>query len=106
MSGTMESTAPIRPLTFRVENIPPGTTAEQLKKYFYTEDQPRVQVRSIVPAVDSYEQDIQEYTATVTFQAPNRMVPSPRVIDDNLSIDSDFHGFTPLNQPQDPIAAE
>ena len=102
----MESTIPTKPLSFRVENIPFGTTADQLKKFFYTEDQPRIQVRSIVPAVDNYELDVQEYTATVTFQSPNQMVPFPRLLDDNISIDNDFYGFTPLNYPQEPIAAE
>lgn len=102
----MESMVPIRRLTFRVENIPPGTTAEELKKYFYTEDQPRIQVKSIVPAVDSYELDIREYTATITFQALNQSVLSPRLLDEDISIDRDFHGFTPLYHPQEAIAAE
>ena len=102
----MEPMATSRPKTFRVENIPPDTTAEKLIKYFYTEDQPRVQVRSIVPAVDSYKLDMQEYTATITFQSVDPNVSSPRLVDDDLSIDCDFHGFTPLNHPQEPIAAE
>ena len=102
----MESMAPTRPYTFRVENIPPGTTAEELIKYFYSEDQPRIRVRSIVPAVDSYELDIQEYTATVTFQALNSSILTPRLFYEDISIDGDFHGFTPLNYPQEPIAAE
>lgn len=102
----MDSTQSSRPRTFRVENIPPGTTAEGLKKLFYTEDQPRIEVRSIVPAVDSYELDIREYTATVLFHAPNQTVTSPRVLDDDISVDSEFHGFTPLNHPQEPIAVE
>lgn len=102
----MTSMVPIRPLTFRVENIPPGTTAEELTKYFYTEDQPCIRVRSIVPAVDSYELDVREYTATISFQASNRGVLSPRLLDEDLSIDCDFHGFTPLYHPQEPIAAE
>ena len=99
---------PNRPFTFRVENIPPGTTAEKLIKYFYTEDQPRIRVRSLVPAVDSYELDNREYiaTATVSFQAANQSVQSPRLLDEDISIDCDFHGFTPLNHPQEPIAAE
>ncbi len=102
----MESMVPSRPFTFRVENIPPETTAEGLIKYFYTEDQPRVQIRSIVPAVDSYKLDIRECTATIAFQATNPSVLSPRLLDEDLSIDCDFHGFTPLNHPQEPIAAE
>ena len=97
---------PSRTKTFRVENIPPGTTAEGLKKLFYSEDQPRIEVRSIAPAVNSYELNIQEYTATVTFQALDQTVESPRVLDETISVDSDFHGFTPLNHPLEPIAAE
>ena len=102
----MQSMLPTRPFTFRVENIPPGTTAEELIHYFYTEDQPRIQVRSLVPAVDSYELEIREYTATVSFQAATQSVLSPRLLDEDISIDSDFHGFTPLNHPQEPVAAE
>ncbi|KAL9133201.1 MAG: hypothetical protein Q9175_005624 [Cornicularia normoerica] len=97
---------PSRSLTFRVENIPAGTTEEKLTKYFYTEDQPRIQIRSIVPAVDSYELDIREYTATVTFQASNRSVLSPRLLGGDIGIDCDFHGFTPLNHLLEPIAAD
>lgn len=102
----MESTISNRPKTFRVENIPPGTTAEGLKKLFFTEDQPYIEVRSIAPAVDSYELDIREYTATVIFRPPDRTIAIPRTLDDDISVDADFHGFTPLNHPQEPIAAE
>ena len=102
----MESMSPSRPSTFRVENIPPGTTAEQLKFCFHTEDQPGIRIRSIVPAADNYELDVRELTATVTFQALNRSVLSPRLLDDDISIDCDFYGFTPLNHPSEPIAAE
>ncbi len=102
----MESTPSNRPRTFRVENIPPGTTAEGLKELFYTEDQPRIEVRSIAPAVDSYELDIQAYTATVLFHSHNQTATAPRVLDDDISVDSDFHGFTPLNHPQAPVVAE
>lgn len=102
----MESVSSNRPLTFRVENIPPGTTAEQLRKYFYTEDQPGIRIRSIMPAIDNYELNVRELTATLTFQALNRSVLSPRLLDDDISIDSDFHGFTPLSHPSEPIAAE
>ena len=96
-----------RPWTFRVENIPPNTTAENLWKRFCTEDQPYIQVRSFVPAVDNDQKDIQEYTATILFQNPDPTVSSPRPLDDDdIAIDSDFHGFTPLTNPTEPIAAE
>ena len=102
----MQSILPTRPFTFRVEKIPPSTTAEELIHCFYTEDQPRIRVRSLVPAVDSYELDVRDYTATVSFQAATQTILSPRLLDEDVSIDSDFHGFTPLNHPQGPIAAE
>ena len=102
----MESMKPSRPFTFRVENIPPDITAEQLINYFYTEDQPGIRIRSIAPAADNYELDVRELTATVTFQASNRSVLSPRLLDDDISIDCDFYGLTPLNHPSEPIAAE
>ena len=59
-----------------------------------------------MPAVDSYELDVREYTATVSFLAATQTVQSPRLLDEDISIDSDFYGFTPLNHPQEPIAAE
>ena len=98
--------SPSRPFTFRVENIPPDTTAEQLKNYFNTEDRTGLRIRSIVPAADNYELDVRELTATATFQALNRSVLSPRLLDDEISIDCDFYGFTPLNHPSEHIAAE
>ncbi len=101
----MEAARPMRPWTFRVENIPPKTTAEGLKGYFHTEDQPYIQVRSIVPAVDCEDLD-GELTATISFQTRDETITAPRVLDDTISVDSDFHGFTPLSQPKGPIAAE
>lgn len=104
--GATPSAVDRRLMTFRVEYIPPGTSADELKKYFYPEDQPHIDVRSLVPAVDNYESDIREYTATLTFRSPDQMVTSPRLIDDEISIDSDFYGFTPLTHPRESIVAE
>ena len=101
----MEAARTLRAWTFRVENIPPETTAERLKDYFHTEDQPYIQVRSIVPAVDCEGPD-GELTATISFQTRDETITAPRVLDDTISVDSDFHGFTPLSQPKGPIAAE
>ena len=89
----MDSTLRNRPFILRVENILPGTTPEELIKYFYTEDHPRIRVSSLVPTVDN----IREHTATVSFQAANQSLLSPRLLNDDISIDCDFHGFTPLN---------
>lgn len=95
-----------QPKTFRVQNIPPDSDSERLKQRFNLEDQPYLQVRSIVPAVDYNGMDKTEYTATITFQSSNPTIPFPRVLDDYIEIDSNFVGFTPLNHPEDPIVAE
>ena len=101
----MEGARTTRPWTFRVENIPPKTTAEGLKSYFHTEDQPHIKVRSIAPAVDCEDFD-GELTATISFQSKDGTATAPQVLDDTISVDGDFHGFTPLSQPKGPIAAE
>ena len=101
----MDEGRPMRPWTFRVENIPPKTTAEDLKGYFHTEDQPYIRVRSIAPAVDCEAFD-GELTATISFQSRDGTATAPHVLDDTISVDGDFHGFTPLSQPKGPIAAE
>lgn len=95
----------LRPRTFRVEHIRQGTTAEQLKEYFNPEDRPRIKVRSIVPAVRNHDSG-GERTATITFQASDHLVPCPRLLDDDLSVDSDFYGFTPLYHPEKSVLAE
>lgn len=102
----MEANNLPRPLTFRVENIPCGTTAEGLKKHFHIDDQPYVDVRSFAPAIDSADAGT-EHTATILFQPPNKLIQEPRInLESSLSIDREFHGFTPLNDPSGPIAAE
>lgn len=101
----MEGARTTRPWTFRVENIPPKTTAETLKDYFDIEDQPYIQVRSIAPAVDCEDFD-GELTATISFRSRDGTAAAPHVLDDIISLDSDFHGFTPLSHPKGPIVAE
>ena len=95
----------LRPRTFRVQQIPRSTTAEQLKEYFDPEDRPRIGVKSIVPAVRNHN-SAGELTATLTFQACDSLKRCPRLLDDKLNIDSDFYGFTPLNHPEGSIVAE
>lgn len=55
----MESMLPSRSLTFRVENISSGATAEEIAKHYYVEDQPRIRVGSIVLTVDINVLDIE-----------------------------------------------
>lgn len=102
----MESNSIPRARTLRVEGISPGSTAEQLKELFHPEDRPGLQVRSIAPAVDDYGPEVRNCTATISYQRLDREEYLPRLLDENVTVDKDFHGFTPLNEPQEPIAAE
>lgn len=95
----------LRPWAFPVEHIPQGTTAEQSKESFDPDDRPCIRVRSIVPVVRNHD-SAGERTASIAFQASNNLVRFPRLLDDNLSIDSDLYGFTPLNQPKESVVAD
>ena len=99
----MES--PHRSLTYRVEHIPAGTTKLELEEYFHAGDRPFLCVRSLVPAV--YNHDLSgKLIATVEFRSREGGNREPRLLDNDLSIDKDFHGLTPLYQPKGPIVAE
>ncbi len=52
--------------TFRVENISSNTTTQELKERFYIKNQSFLQVKSIVLAIDSINDD-KECIATITF---------------------------------------
>ena len=98
---------------WRVEHIPQGTTAEQLKSFFVAADQSRIVVESLVP--DSIAPDlfvhahaIHYLTATISFRAPKGR--KPQLIDElegKISLDADFYGFTSLySSEKNHIAAE
>jgi hypothetical protein len=98
-------------LTYRVENIPYGTTKEQLiKEYFYAEDQHDLEVRSLCPSVDcpEGEEEDGDLTATVLFKPRVPRPEGPR-IQNIIQVDKSFTGFTPLYVPpqgKGPVAAE
>lgn len=100
----------LKALTYRVENIPFGTTKEQLiSNYFYIKDQEDIKVKSLVPAVDTIEGEDGDLTATVLFRPHEAQPDGPRVQDDSIMVDQEFYGFTPLYVPpkeKGPIAAE
>src|SRR5438045_9530814 len=95
-----------KPQTYRVENIPPNVTAEDVINLFDPQDRPYLEVRSLVPSVRSSVS--RRLTATIMFSPSNGMRLGPRVINDDIDIrvDKDFYGFTPLNEPKVPITAE
>lgn len=97
-------------LTYRVENIPFGTTKEQLvRNFFYVKDQPDITVKSLVPAVETIEGEDGDLTATIMFHPREPSPYGPRVQDDSIAVDKDFRGFTPVYVPpvdKGPIVAE
>lgn len=95
---------PRKPLTYRLENIPNGTTVESLAGSFHVEDRPFVRIRSLVPAVDDHDLS---GDLTATFEhLPGGASREPRLLDSKITMGKDFHGLTPLYQPKGPIAAE
>lgn len=58
-----------------------------------------------MPAVRNHD-SAGEHTATITFQASDHLVRCPRLSDDDLSIDANFYGFTPLYHPEESILAD
>ena len=91
--------------TFRIGNIPAGTTAKQLEDVFHVEDRKFLQIKSLVPAVDNHDLN-GEQTATVLYRPQIESNQRPRLLDDDITMDDHFHGLTPLYQPTGPISAE
>jgi hypothetical protein len=96
-----------RPLTWRVENIPQGTTEMSLKQCFHSDDRQFIQVKSLVSDVNNYD-GTGTLTATILFSAPEQREPriDPGGIGEELNLDKDFIGFTPLNEASCDAAAE
>lgn len=99
--------------TYRVQHIPLGTTPKDLiEQYFDEKHRPYLKVRSLCPSVDNPEGDDGEYctlTATVLFRPEIPCKGGPEIQDDEIVVDKDFKGFTPLYVPpasKGPIVAE
>lgn len=95
-----------RPFAYRVQNIPAGTTREQLLIHFSKEDRSFIQVESFAPAADNKGEN-GDLTATLSFSAPDAATRAPLPKKGNgITVDKDFYGLTPLNQPQESIDAD
>jgi hypothetical protein len=106
---TSHSKGKPRFLTYRVQNIPPGNTKEDLKGLFYAEDRDDIKVKSLCQEVDTPEGEEGDYTATIFFRPHDDPQKQLRVAMDTIQIDNSFIGFTPLYVPhkeRGPIAAE
>ncbi|KAF4955463.1 hypothetical protein FSARC_11830 [Fusarium sarcochroum] len=90
-------------LTYRIDEIPSKySTKDQLKQCFHSDDKGYVHVNSFVPSISDFEG--REHTATVQYLADGE----PRLDADveNIELDKDFRGFTPLNAPSENVAAD
>ncbi len=101
----MDASRLSRPWAYRIENIPAGTKSEELLNFFEEEDRPGLRVKSIASAVDSSRRN-GELTATIQFRPSEASHQVPRLLNDVVSMDKDFYGLTPLNEPDEPIFAE
>ena len=93
--------------TYRIEFIPNDFTKEDVKnRLFSLTDRMRVTVRSLGPSVTGMKQ-----TATIEFPSLFKNSSGPSLSSEakemNVSLpDRGFQGWTPLNQPEEPIYAE
>jgi pimeloyl-ACP methyl ester carboxylesterase len=87
-----------QPWTYRVEHIPAGTSPLQLIEKFLPDDRSYIKVRSLVPAIEEGK-----LIATISYPSSR---PPLETVDEDLEVDRDFIGFTPLNTPQEPILAD
>ncbi len=97
-----------RAWTWRVQNIPSNITASKLGACFHVDDRQYIKVKSLVPGPDSYDNGGKQ-TATILFSPLSEA--SPRIIEgveefEDIELDKDFIGFTPLNAPVDDVRAE
>ncbi|KAK4198553.1 hypothetical protein QBC40DRAFT_331209 [Triangularia verruculosa] len=65
-------------------------------------DRKYIEIKSLAPDVTDYDNDT--WTATMLFSPPEPRIP--RLEDDDLLLDNNFIGFTPLNTPADDVSAD
>lgn len=81
-------------LTYRVDNIPKGTTPAGVKRMFHSDDQEAIEVKSLAPNTENFEGD-GELMATVLYHGDP--ATPPRKVRSGLDVSRDFVGFTVLN---------
>ncbi|KAA8574998.1 hypothetical protein EYC84_004220 [Monilinia fructicola] len=97
---------------YRVEGLPPDTTLENVHNYLQFDAGANMQLiaRSIAPLIDGVPSELK--VATVDFIPPpgwQTSVPLPALKGhggDRVVVDQTFYGFTPLNEPKEPVALD
>ena len=95
--------------TLRIQHIPKETSREEVRALFIEKDRPRIRIESLAPEIYYNGTGDYELTATISYRALNGGDRKPQVIDEVeglINVDDNFYGFTPLNCPERPIAAE
>jgi len=89
----------------RIENIPQHSQQPiDPLTFFQPEDRDKLVVKSIAPAVHIEDGDEVEYVATLACRSSDVDLESLSLQSDEVTLDYEFHGFTPLNAPVEPVA--
>jgi hypothetical protein len=93
---------PPKPMLYRIENIPQDASEASLVESFKPDEQPRLSVTSLC---ESVEADTNKLTATVIYRRGD-YEDVPHLLNDRMTIDREFFGFTPLYTPKGRIEAD
>jgi hypothetical protein len=90
----------------RLENIPVRNPPVDPLSFFRAEDREGLVVRSLAPAVHNHDNDDEnaEFVATLSSRNTEVDTSSLVLINDDVTLDFNFHGFTPLTSPANPTA--
>ncbi|QSZ37446.1 hypothetical protein DSL72_008542 [Monilinia vaccinii-corymbosi] len=97
---------------YRVEGLPHDTTLENVHSYLQFDPGANMQLvaRSVAPLIDGALNESK--VATVDFiPSPGRQASVPLPVleghgGDRVVVDQTFYGFTPLNEPKEPVALD
>jgi hypothetical protein len=90
----------VKKIVWRIQGIEAGASKEEILDYFEDVEQKRMVVKTVCPSVDDPNNNL---TATIEYTPDqDALEHTPRLREDmldELGIDRDFVGFTPLYSP-------
>lgn len=81
-------------LTYRIDNIPKGTSTDGVKLLFNADDRDAIEFKSLAPDTENYDGD-GYLMATILYHGD--AASPPRAMKHDIDVSSDFAGFTVLN---------
>jgi pimeloyl-ACP methyl ester carboxylesterase len=93
---------PPKPMLYRIEYVPQDVSEASLVGSFKPDERPRLSVTSLC---ESVEPGTDKLTATVVYRRRGHE-DVPHLLNDRMTIDRDFFGFTPLYTPKGRIEAD